>query len=49
MPTEEEIEAGIEALRKMLDDSGYGSWVTDAQCKQGVIAVLEAAEAVRDE
>ena len=31
--TVSELDAGTKAVREAIDASGYGRWVTDAQCK----------------
>ena len=49
MPTEAEIDAGTAAVRNAINASGYGSWVSDAQCQELASAVLEAAEMARGE
>jgi hypothetical protein len=44
-----ELEAGFQAVRRMIDSSGYGRWVSDAHCRQVAFSVLEAAEQVRQD
>ena len=44
---ETEIQAGVDAFRAMLEESGYSSWVSDEQVRATVIKILEAALAVR--
>lgn len=44
---ETEIKAGCEAFREMLKESGYSSWVSDAQVRATVVKILEGALAVR--
>lgn len=40
--TERQIKAGTAAVRKLIDDAGYGSWVSDDICREVAIAVLKA-------
>lgn len=49
MFTDEEIAAATAAVRKKIDESGYGSWVSDAQCEDVAKAVLDAVAALRGE
>lgn len=44
---ETEIQAGIEAMRAVLVQAGYSSWVSDEQVRAMVVKILEAALAVR--
>ena len=41
--TKAQLHAGTKAVRKLLDESGYGGWVSDEQCEKTARAVLEAA------
>lgn len=45
--TKNDIAIGTSALRKTIDSSGYGAFVSDDQIQQGVIAVLTAVDAER--
>lgn len=44
---ETEIQAGMQALRNILEVTGYSSFVSDQQCREITIKILEAALAVR--
>lgn len=44
---ETEIQAGMQALRNILEVTGYSSYISDQQCREIVIKILEAALAVR--
>lgn len=46
-PTDEEVAAGAAAVRSKINASGYGAWVSDAQCEEVARAVLEAVEELR--
>lgn len=43
-PTEDAIAAGTAAVRAKIDATGYGGWVSDQQCREVAVAVLEATE-----
>lgn len=45
--TDAEVKAGYHAVRKYIDASGYGYYVSDDACMEVTRAVLSAAEAVR--
>lgn len=49
MATETQIEAGAAAVRQKIDATGYGRWVSDDQCREVAVAVLEAVEISDDE
>ena len=44
-----ELDAGTKAVREAIDASGYGRWVTDAQCKTVAYNVGIAMAKVRVE
>lgn len=43
-----EREIVYQTLRQKLDESGYGGWVSDEQCKAVSDAIVEALEANRE-
>lgn len=45
--TVEELKAGTAAVRELVDDAGYGAWVTDAVCERIAATVIRAAETER--
>lgn len=45
--TSADVSIGTTALRKIIDQSGYGAFVSDQQLTQGVVAVLNAVDAER--
>ena len=45
--TQGELDAAKVALRKILDEAGYGSWVNDEQIDKAAYAVLEAVDDYR--
>lgn len=45
--TEDELTAGIAAVRAVLEETGYSSFVSDAQCRGLALKVLTAAAEVR--
>lgn len=45
--TDAEIDAGQQALRAALEETGYSSFVSDEQCRALTVKMLEAAAAVR--
>lgn len=49
MFTDEEIAAGTAAVRTKIDESGYGSYVSDEKCEEVAKAVLDAVEELRGE
>lgn len=49
MFTPEQYAAAQAAVRKIIDASGYGMWVSDGQCQEVAEAVLAAAEAAAPE
>jgi hypothetical protein len=47
--TQRELEIGKAALRNLLDASGYGRWVGDADVERAAFAVIEAVDDYRKE
>ena len=47
MPAQQEVIAGANALYKILDEAGYGAFVSMAQCGLAARAVILAVDAVR--
>ena len=47
MTTQREINAGMAAVRRYVDASGYGHWISDQVCIDIAAAVLRAAEQAR--
>lgn len=45
---ESDIKAAAAAVRKMINEAGYGAFVTDAQCREMAIAVLVAVRGQRN-
>jgi hypothetical protein len=43
--TEAQIEAAEAAVRKFVNDAGYGSYISEAVCRELAIAVLKAIHA----
>ena len=39
---EADIEAATAAVRRLINESGYGAFVSDTQCREFAIAVLVA-------
>ena len=48
MTTQCEINAGFAAVRRYVDASGYGHWISDQVCIDIATAVLRAAEHARE-
>ena len=48
MTTQREINAGFSAVRRYVDASGYGHWISDQVCIDLASAVLRAAEHARE-
>lgn len=42
-----DLKAGSRALRKMIDATGYGDWVTDDNIADGARAVILAVDGIR--
>jgi hypothetical protein len=42
--TQGDLNAAKTALRKILDEAGYGSWVNDEQIERAAYAVVEALD-----
>lgn len=42
-----EVAAGAHALRKIIDQTGYGGWVSDDRINQATVAVIKAVDGVR--
>ena len=42
-----EFVAAQHAVRNVINGTGYGGWISDAQCAQAAHAVVEAIEAYR--
>ena len=51
MTTNEHVRqaAATAAIREVVDDTGYGSYVSDEMCRKLALAALEAADEVRRE
>lgn len=43
--TEAQIEQATAAVRQFANNSGYGTFISDAQCRELAIAVLKAIHA----
>jgi hypothetical protein len=38
----DQLRVATDAMRRMIDGSGYGHFVTDAQCREAAAAILQA-------
>lgn len=47
--SDEEVKAGSDAVKKLIDEAGYGNFVTEAQCQQFSRAVLDAVADYRND
>ncbi len=45
--TQHELDVGEAEVRKAINASGYGRWVSDAQCEQVAYAVIQAVDDYR--
>lgn len=41
-PSEEHVQAAFETMRKAADDSGYGNWISDDQCREFATKIASA-------
>jgi hypothetical protein len=48
MTTQREINAGYAAVRRYVDATSYGRWISDQICIDIATAVLQAAEHARE-
>lgn len=46
-PTPAQLEAGFQAARKLIDGTGYGTWVSDENCRKLSLAIVDAAVAAK--